>query len=181
MPTVVVDFTDSEGGGRGIRIPEDDYRAVCKELVQKESKAGNQMLVGQFRIVDGKHKGKELRDWFPLTKEMAWKLRSFLEATGATVPSKKAKVKTEKYLDLEVGITVADEERDNRITSKIQDYIGTDVLDDDDSLVEDEDEDEEPAPKKKGKKGKKGKKKKGSQQAGIDNEESVEELDLDEV
>lgn len=181
--TVIVDFTDAEGGGR-IRIPEDDYRLKVKEIGQKDSKAGNPMLVWKFVISAGDHKGKELVDRFVLSKEAAWKLKQVVEAMGYTVPSKKVALQYTKYIGKELGATVADGEPYNgKVKSEIMDYISLDVLDTDEEGI-DEDEDEvveEEAPKgKKGKKNKKGKKGKKAKLADDDDEE-VEELDLDEI
>lgn len=186
MPNVVVDFTDSEGNGGGVRIPEDDYRAKVTKVSLTEAKSsGNPMLVWEYEISEGKHKGKKIIDRTVLTKQSAWKIRQILEAMDVTVPLKKLKFDTDKYVGKEIGITVTDgDEYNGRIKSEVSDYLSIDAVGEADVDVDDDDDEEEEveAPKaKKGKKGKKGKgdkKSKGADEAG-DDDEDVEELDLD--
>lgn len=177
----VVDFTGVEGGGR-TRVPEDDYRLKCVQIKPDTSKAGNSMWVWKWEIVGGKFAGKTLIDRTTFTKESLWKLKQILEAFGITVPNKRVALNPQKYIGKELGATVVDDEYENRISSKIADYVSLDVLEADedeemdDDTEEDEDQEEEPTPKK-GKKGKKGKKSKPVS----DEEEEIEDLDLDEL
>jgi hypothetical protein len=174
-----VDFSGVESSGR-VRVPEDDYRVRVDAVKQQESKAGNQMLVWDFEITKGKFAGKKLRDRTVLTKESLWKLKQVLEAMGVSVPSKKVALNITKYIGMELGVTVVDDEYEGRINSKVADYVSLDVLDNvpDGDEDEDEDEDEEPVAKK-SKKGKKGKKSKKAEED--DEDEDIEELDLDEM
>lgn len=190
---LAVDFSKVESGGGRIRIPEGDYRVKVAAVKQQESKAGNQMLVWDFEFVEGKAKGKKIRDRTVLTAEALWKLKQLLEAMGIAVPSKKVALNFAKYLGKELGITVVDDEYEGKVSSKVADYISLDILDNVDDDEEDEDEDEvedddededededeeEPAPKpKRSSKSKKGKKSKKVE----DDEDEIEELDLDSI
>jgi hypothetical protein len=171
---LAVDFSGVESGGGRVRVPEDDYHVRVATVKQQESKAGNQMLVWDFEFMDGKAKGKKIRDRTVLTTEALWKLKQLLEAMGIAVPSKRVALDLRKYIGKELGVTVVDEEYEGKMYSKVSDYVSIDVLDSIDTDDEDEDEDEEePAPKK-AKKSKKAKKDE-------DEDEDIEELDLDEL
>lgn len=190
---LIVDFKGVEsGGGGGARVPENDYRVKVAEVKVGESKSsGNTMLIWQFEITKGKHKGKKLkRDYTTLTKESLWKLKALLEAMGLSIPNKKLDLAPllKKAAGKELGVSVIDEEYENKMQSKISDYLDLETLesaddddeddedesDDDDTDDDDDDEDEEP--KKKAKK--KGKKKKSKKS---DDDDEIEDLDLDEL
>lgn len=139
-----VNFKDVESSGR-VRIPEGDYKAKCVANKQDESKDGNPMVVWDWEIIEGKQKGKKLRDYAPLSSKGLWKLKSILEGMGVTVPNRAVNINLDKYLGEEVGITVGDDEYGGRISSKVSDYFTTDALDEDgdEEDLEDEDEEEE--------------------------------------
>jgi hypothetical protein len=187
---LVVDFkgVESGGGGGGARVPEDDYRVKVVEVKMGESKAGNSMLIWQFEITSGKYKGKKLkREYTTLTKDSLWKLLSLLEAMGFNVAKKKLDIAPiiKKAMGKELGVTVIDEEYEDKMQSKISDYVDLETLesagndDDDEDADDDEDSDdddaEDEAPKKK-KKGKKDKKKSKKS-----DDDDIEDLDLDEL
>jgi hypothetical protein len=139
-----VNFKDVESSGR-IRIPEDDYKFKCVANKQDESKDGNPMVVWDWEIIEGKQKGKVVRDYAPLSSKGLWKLKSILEAMGVTVPNRAVNINLDKYLGEEVGGTVTDDEYGGRISSKISDYFTVDALDEngDEEDLEDEDDEEE--------------------------------------
>lgn len=178
---LVVDFSGVDSTGGRVRIPEGDYRVRVKSVKHDTSKAGNAMLVWEFEVSEGKHAGKVLRDRTVLQANSLWKLKQLLEAMGVEVPSKRVALRLEKYLKKELGVTTVDDEYEGKISSKVGDYISTDVLDesseeDEDEVEDEEEEDEAPKRSKKAKKGKKGKKSKK-----VADEEEIEDLDLDEI
>lgn len=182
---LAVDFSGVESGGGRTRIPEGDYKVTVDTVKQSESKAGNAMLVWDFKISEGKFAGKKLRDRTTLTPESLWKLKQVLEAMGISVPSKQVALKLSNYIGKDLGVTVVDDEYEGRISSKVEDYVSVDVIDGSDIEEEEEDdddeEDEEVAPAKKSSKGKKKGKKSKEPVADDDDEEDIEELDLDEM
>ena len=173
---IVVDFSKANSTGGRIRLPEGDYKVKVRKVSHDTSKNGNPMLIWDFEIIEGKHRGKVLHERTMLMENSYWRLKQLLEAMGITVPSKRVALDLARYPGKELGVTVVDDEPyEGRINSKISDYVDIDVVgeeDEDEDVEEDEeDEEEEPAPKK----AKKGKKKK--QQV----EEEIEDLDLDEI
>ena len=124
------------------------------------------MLVFTFQGVDGKFKGKTFRDYFALTPKALWKLRGCLEAMGISVPKSKVNIPMNKLIGKEVGVTLADDEYEGKISSKPADYIdldtlaGNDVDDDEDDDEADEDD---------------------SDSDDDDDEEDLEDLDLEDL
>lgn len=177
----IVDFTDvkSDGPGR-VRLPEGDYKARVKGVKQEESKSGNEMLVWEIEITEGKGKGKSLRTYTVLKKENLWSLKRLLEAMGKKVPNSKVNIDLKKYIGLELAITLTDNEYEGKISSQISDYMPVSILDveddeDEDEAEEDESEDEEEETPKATKKTKS----KNRQVA--DEDEDIEDIDLDDL
>jgi hypothetical protein len=169
----VVDFTGVEsGGGARVRVPEGDYKVKVASVKQVTAKSGNEMLEWDFEFLEGKAKGKKVRDRTVLTPEALWKLKQLLEAMGKKVPQAKARLDLASYLGLELGITVVDEEYNNKIHSSVSDYLSAGLLDDADEDEDEDDEEEEEKPKsKKSKKSKKA----------DDEDEGIEDIDLDDI
>lgn len=159
-----VDFgAIEEGGGSRVRVPEGDYRVKITSVKHAVSQSGNDMFVWEFRGVDGKLKGKELKDYTTLTTKSLWKLRDLLEAVSGKSPG--GKVNMRKLLDYckkqvgkEMGVTLEDDEYTNDkgktfISSKVSDYVSLEDLDDtapeediedeDDADVEDDEDDDD--------------------------------------
>lgn len=142
---VNVDFSNVKEGGGGVRVPEDDYHMRVASLKQDISeKNSNPMLVAQFAFVDkkvAKKAGGTIRENFVLTEKSLWKLRDFLEACGIKVPKSSVNIPIKKLVNKEFGATVVDDEPyNNRIKSKIADYMT--IADFESGAVDDEDEDD---------------------------------------
>lgn len=146
---ISIDFTKEESsGGARVRVPEGDYRVKVKSVKPDSSNAGNPMLVWEFTGVEGKLKGKTLRDYTALTPKALWKVRSIFEAIGVEVEGKSLNFKPAQVVGKELGVTVEDDEYEGKISSKINDYIDLETLagsdvgdpdDEDDETVEDDD------------------------------------------
>lgn len=136
---------DAKGsGGGGVRIPEGDYLAKIIKAEQKEAKTGSQMIVWTFKILEGKYKGKKIKDNSVLVPKALFRLRNLLEALGVKVPEKTVKINFAKYVGEEIGLTIVDgEEYKNKIRSEVGDFIPADSVDADDDDEDDEDEDDE--------------------------------------
>jgi hypothetical protein len=147
----VVDFSKdtSEDGRR--RFPEGDYKVKVVSHKTGESKEkGTPFVQVNLEITEGKYKGDKVSDRLYMTDGSLWRVRSFLEAMGVSVPRKKMSVVWSKYYGNELGITLSDDEYEGRVRSRISDFIDTDTLaepddEDEDELEEEEDEDESDA------------------------------------
>jgi hypothetical protein len=145
-----VDFghEDAQGGGGRVRVPEGDYPCRIKGVKRETSeKSGNPMLVITFVGTGGKLKGKEFRDYFSLMPKALFKLRQLIEALGEEVPEDKMDVKPilarATKNETELGVTMGDEEYENKIRSRPADYLDLETLNEDDEDEDDEDEDDD--------------------------------------
>ncbi len=146
---VTVDFTGVDKGTKR-RIPAGDYAFKVDKCYEDVSQSGNNMVVFECVISEGKHKG--FRAWVQcaITPKALWKLRQMLEALGVEVPQGKFKLVPKKYVGLEFGATVEDDTYEGKTRSKIADVFQLDELDsstktedEDDDEDDDEDEDDE--------------------------------------
>lgn len=141
--TIRLDFgKEVEGGGGGIRLPENDYKGKILKIKKiRASEKDTPGLAVTIKITDGKFSGKKITDRLWITPKSLWRIRSMLEALGLTVPKKAINLPTKKLIGKELGITVIDDEPyQGRIKSKIGDFVDLETLAD---LYDDEDEDED--------------------------------------
>jgi cobalamin biosynthesis protein CobT len=150
---VQVDFgeVESRGGKKGSggrkHYPEADYKVKVKSA--KFGRSGDKetpRLEVTYVFLEGKLKGKEVRDDLYLSPKALWRLRQALEAMGVKVPSKKVKINPATLVDKKCAITLEDEEYDGNVYSKVSDTYTLDDWDDSSSDIdddEDEDEDDE--------------------------------------
>lgn len=151
---VKVDFSDVESrggkkssGGRK-RYPEGDYHVkVTKATIGKSGEKETPRVELELKIAEGKHKGGTLRDDLYLTEKSLWRVRQTMEAMGIRVPSKRVNIDVLKFQNKEYAVTLADEEYNDKVYSRVVDAFSLDELeeieDSDADEVEDEDEDDE--------------------------------------
>lgn len=144
--SVTADFghKDAKGGGGRPHLPEGDYIAKIIGAEKKESKdSGNTYIKWLLEIQGPKGKGKKTHTNTMLSPPKAlWNLRNLLEALGKEVPQKKVAVPYTKYIGELVGITLVDDEYNNRKYSEVSDWIDPDLVEEDDD-EDDDDEDED--------------------------------------
>lgn len=148
--TISLDGEKMQGSGGSVRLPEGDYKAKISKIEQTETKDdARSMLVLHYKISDGKHKGKILKDRIVLVgnsdkKDTLWKLRQVLEALGKKVPAKGFKLNIDNLIGGEVAITVIDgEPYKNRIKSEVGDVNDLSVLEEEDDEEDDDEEEDE--------------------------------------
>lgn len=148
---VQVNFEDTESrggkkstGGRK-HYPEGDYHVkVTTAQLGKSQEKETPRIELALQIVSGKHKGGTLRDDLYLVEKALWRVRQTMEAMGIKVPSKRIKIDVAKFKNKEYAVTLADEEYDDKVYSRVVDSFSLDELDDDeDDSVDEEDEDVE--------------------------------------
>ena len=149
---ISVDFDGVESGGRG--APDGSYRASPKKAEEKESEAGNDMIVFQWKLIEGVTKGTKkgvgatVFDNMSLTPQALWRLKGMLEACGFDVPESSFDIDLES-LCAEDGpeciVEITNEEYEGRDRPRITGFfpLDTEEEEEDDEEEDDEDEDEE--------------------------------------
>jgi hypothetical protein len=143
-----IDFTGVESGGRA-RYPEGDYIAKITKIEPGQNDDGDKKyLAVTFEFTEGKFAGKTVKEFYHITPKALFRLKNLLEVLGLTVPSRVVNLPLKKMIGKEIGITVADDEYDNKIKSVVSDTIDPEVVrsggvDDDEDVLEDDDEEED--------------------------------------
>lgn len=123
-----IDFTNvKEGPGiRPKRKPEGDYRAKVLSVEDHTSQAGGKGW--QFIVA----LTTDSRATYPyhcqFDEKQAWKIRALCMAAGLQVPKKKMAVDPNKLVGKEIGVSLEDDEYDNKIKSTIAGVFPTSEL-----------------------------------------------------
>lgn len=147
---VPVNFDGTEGR-RQRRFREDDYLVKVKKAEAGKSKEKKTpQVVVTFTFEDGKYKGKTISDAFYLTEGSLWRFRNLLEVCGIPIPKGRKNIDLTKLKGKVLGITVADDEYENKVRSRVADVMTKDELeelkaaeDEGDELDEDEEDEED--------------------------------------
>lgn len=159
-----VDFSGVEDKRQATRVPPGDYITKIKdyELRHKKDDESRTYLNWELEITQpAQFKGKTLYHITSLVPESLWNLRNFLQDLGVTVPKKAVDIPMDKLVGREIGVTVEDDEYDNKIRSKVQATFNKNDL----GEVEASDEDSNGV----------------ATAATSDDDEDTEELDLDDL
>jgi cobalamin biosynthesis protein CobT len=160
MARLNITFPEESEGKKQDFVAEGEYgfKIVKAELTRTAQKKTKQITVRVQVIKDpmhnGKYKGKKIYDNLNLLPQSLWVFRQLLEAVGTPVKSgKKLSVDTTKLQDKKFGGTVAEDEYEDKIKSRIVDRYpfeevedraaGTSASLDEDGEEPEEEEDEE--------------------------------------
>jgi hypothetical protein len=147
---IPIDFSKAgEGGSKRYKEADYAFKFVGHKFGRSRDKDTPYVQVA-LEFTDGKYKGQiwdGMRTRMYLTDSSLWKIRSFLEAMGVTVPAKKANVNFAKYYGKELAVSVVDGDAyQGRISSEMGDFLDMDTYrgaDEEDEEFDDEVEDDE--------------------------------------
>lgn len=188
VKAVVMDMTDVKDGGgafnRKHRVPGDYPGKITKvEDARKKDDPSKKMWLFTIEVGTGAYPY-----YCTFDEKSLWKIKQLFVAAGLPVAKKKVKLDPNKLIGKTVGVTLDDDEYNDKLRSSVASVFsaseleGDDDPDDVDDVDDDDDEEEAPAPKKSkkskapakaGKAGKKGKKKTKVKDGDLD------ELDVD--
>ena len=119
MAKITIDFSNVRDGSSFSprRLPEGPYLAEIAKVEQKESKAGNPMLV--YTIIPVEHPTAVYPYYILLDEKQLWKLRALLVAAGKDVPKRKVTVDPEAIVGRQIMIDLEDDEWEGREKSTI--------------------------------------------------------------
>jgi hypothetical protein len=189
VKAVTLDMTDVKDGGGAFnkkhRTPG-DYKGKCTKVedAKKKDDPSKKMWLFTIEVDTGAYPF-----YCTFDEKSLWKIKQLFVACGLPVPKKKVKLDPNKVVGRYLGVTLDDDEYNDKLRSQVASVFPVSELegdDDPDDVDDDEDEDdeEEEAPKKskkskapaakpaKGKHGKKGKKVK---------DKDLDELDVEDL
>ena len=119
MSKITLDFSNVREGSSFSprRLPEGSYLADIAKVEQKESKAGNPMLV--YTIIPVEHPTAVYPYYILLDEKQLWKFRALLLAAGKDVPKRKVTVDPEAIVGRKIMIDLEDDEWEGREKSVI--------------------------------------------------------------
>ena len=141
-----VDLTNVKDGGgfNRSRIPSGDYLARIIKVEDAPSKKDN-VFQYLFTIQIVKRPSSKLPYYCKLQENQLWKLRSLLIAAGKTVPKSKVKVDPNQVVGKLIGVTVEDDDFEDKEQSSISGVFPASDLADATDSVDDAEEAEEAA------------------------------------
>lgn len=144
--SVTVDFEGVEANKGGV-TKEGDYVVEVESVEEKTSESsGQQYLAWEFRVAEGKFKGKKLWHNTSLQPQALFNLRNLLEAMGVEVVDGEMDLNLSDFVGERVGVNVEMEEYQGKDKPRIVGFFSegeTSSDDSDNSDGEDEEEDEE--------------------------------------
>lgn len=119
MSKITLDFSNVREGSSFSprRLPEGSYLADIAKVEQKESKAGNPMLV--YTIIPVEHPTAVYPYYILLDEKQLWKFRALLLAAGKDVPKRKVTVDPESIVGRQIMVDLEDDEWEGREKSVI--------------------------------------------------------------
>ncbi|OXE37536.1 MAG: hypothetical protein CGW95_01070 [Phenylobacterium zucineum] len=139
--TLRVDFTNA--GQTRFTPPEDDYLVEIVKVNKGESSSGNDQLEMDFKVLDGKHKDKQFRQWFSLVDQALWKLAGVLRSAGVDIPEEVVDLDLDDIEGRKLQVTIEHREYNGDVKADIRDSASLEEVEEGD-----DDEDEKPKGKK---------------------------------
>jgi hypothetical protein len=134
-----------------VKCAEGEHIAVLKEIEEKESQNGSDMLAAVFEVIKGSSTGARVFDNFVLTEKALWKLKGYLEAVGMKADGKIV-IDLDKLVGKTCIINVLHEEYNGQTRAKIDGFKSLTQKSESDDDEDDDDDEEEEDKKKKDKK-----------------------------
>lgn len=139
-----VDFSGVEAGG--FDVPDGLYVLAVQTVTQKKSQeAGNPYLSWEFKVDEGKYKGRKVWDNTSLQPQALWKLRGLFENMGMDIEDGEFEVDLEELQGQVVGAEVVNEKYQGKDKPRIASYLPADEVGGESG----DGEEEEPEPPKK--------------------------------
>src|ERR1700760_1204298 len=137
---VSVDFTGVEAGGRP--CPDGTWKAEITSLAQEESSTGNPMIVGKYKVLNGKGKGALLFDNLSLQPQALFRLKALCDACGVEADSA-VDLDLDDLVGTEIVVDVENEEYEGKKRSRVVGYAEAGSEAEEEGEEEDDSEDEE--------------------------------------
>lgn len=148
--TLKLDFSEVEA--TSFALPNGQYVLSVTSVEKKRSESsGNDYLSWEYKVSEGKHKGKKVWDNTSLQPQALWRLRGLFEAMGIDIEDGEIEVDLDDLEGESVGVDIENEKYQGKDKPRIVNFIGVDDVDGGEEEAEEEEEEEKPAPKGKAK------------------------------
>lgn len=138
---ISVDFTDVESGGR--KVPDGDYEAEIVKIEEKESSAGNDMLVFTWKILSGAGKGGRVYDNVSLLPQALWRFKTLLEVLGEEVPDGAMEIDPEDLIGKTCRLEITNEKYEGQDRPKVTNFGASEGAEAEEEAEEEPEEEEE--------------------------------------
>lgn len=139
---IKVDFTGVEAGG--FDVPDGAYVLAVSTVVQKKGQeTGQPYLSWEFKVDEGKYKGRKVWDNTSLQPQALWKLRSLLECMGMDIEDGEFELDLSDFEGQKVGAEVANEKYQGKNKPRIVGYMPEEDVDANGAVSDEEEEEEE--------------------------------------
>jgi len=143
--SIKVDFTGVEVNS--FDVPDGAYVLAVSSVTQKKSQeSGQPYLSWEFKVDEGRYKGRKVWDNTSLQPQALWKLRNLFECMGMDIDDGEFEVDLEELQGQVVGGEIANEKYQGKDKPRIVGYMKPEDVDAGD---EEEEEEEEEKPKAK--------------------------------
>lgn len=123
-------------------IPNGNYVLQVTGVEKKKSESsGNDYLAWEFKITEGKHKGKKVWDNTSLQPQALWRLRGLMEAMQMEIEDGEFELDLDDFEGETLGVVIENEKYNGKDKARIVSFMTVDE-------ASGEEEEEEPAPKK---------------------------------
>jgi hypothetical protein len=138
-----IDMTNVKDGSQfnSKHMPEGDYAAIVVDVMDQESKNGNDMWVYTIKLKD--YPRAVYAYYCVLEEKSLFKIRHLFTAAGIDIPRKLAMIDPNRIIGKEIGVGLEDDEYDGNIRSKITAVMELEDMTVNNSAPELDDEEEE--------------------------------------
>jgi hypothetical protein len=143
--SIKVDFTGVETGG--FEIPDGAYVLAVQSVAQKKGQeTGQPYLAWEFKVDEGKYKGRKVWDNTSLQPQALWKLRGMLEAMDMDIEDGEFELDLSDFEGMKVGAEIANEKYQGKDKPRVVGYMPELEVDSNGAQEDEEEEEEEKKP-----------------------------------
>jgi hypothetical protein len=124
---IKVDFSEVES--QDFSLPNGPYILAVTSVEKKRSESsGNDYLAWEYKVSEGKHKGKKVWDNTSLQPQALWRLRNLLEAMGMEIEDGEMDIDLDELAGELVGVEIENEKYQGKNKARIINFLGVDEL-----------------------------------------------------
>ena len=124
---IKVDFSEVES--QDFSLPNGPYILAVTSVEKKRSEAsGNDYLGWEYKVAEGKHKGKKVWDNTSLQPQALWRLRNLLEAMGMEIEDGEMDIDLDDLAGELIGVEIENEKYNGKNKARIINFLAVSEL-----------------------------------------------------